>query len=44
MPGVEAAYPVYIERSLAALRPLPRGVPQPVRVNGTDAAQDALDF
>jgi putative ABC transport system permease protein len=44
VPGVEAAYAVYIERSLATLRPLPRGVPQPVRVIGTSAAEEAFQF
>src|SRR5688500_16022037 len=33
--GVAAAYPVYIERALATLKPVPHGVPQPVRVIGT---------
>lgn len=42
--GVAAVYPVYIERSMATLRPLPRGVPQPVRVIGTPSASEAFDF
>lgn len=44
VPGVEAAYAVYIERSLATLKPLPHGVPQPVRVIGTDQASEAFEF
>jgi putative ABC transport system permease protein len=44
MAGVAAAYPVYIERSLATLRALPRGVPQPVRVIGTGEASEVFDF
>lgn len=44
VPGVAAAYPVYIERSVATLKAVPRGVPQPVRVIGTGDVTEVFDF